>query len=58
MQMILSKVKMKYQNWEVFSSLFMVVSLQVFKKEIFRCVCRTLSDIYNEAFLAKIGNVF
>ena len=37
---------------------FMVMSLQVLKKEIFRGVFRTLSNVYNEVFPAEVVNVF
>ena len=56
--MILSKVKVQYQNWKASSIFIMVVSLRVLKKRIFRGVFRTLSNAYDEVFFAEVVKVF
>ena len=50
------KFKIKIGRYLPFS--FHMVSLRVLKKEIFRGVFRTLSNAYDEVFLAEVVNVF
>ena len=57
-RMILSKVKVEYQNRSASSISIMVAHLPDLKKEIFRGVFRTLWNAYDEVFVAEVVNVF